>query len=84
MTENRTLYTGTLARVMYNALTKGGTVTTNIPHSMRTGGYYKEGDKYIAYDFTDGREVFMEELDNELAALRYALGCKIVIGEEEI
>lgn len=81
---SRTLYTGDLAKLMYNTFTQNGARTTHIPEAANCGGYYKHEDTYIAYDFTDGTEVFMEEINTESEAIRYALGQTVMIGGEEI
>lgn len=65
------------AKTFIKAATENFTKFTNFGTSFSgIGGYYKEviNPLYIAFDFTNGKEVFMENFTDKEEAKKYAKG----------
>lgn len=77
---NRTLLKDEAAKIFLNAATNNEEYK-KFPNSFRgIGGCFlseKEGI-YVGFDFTDGREVFVEDFDNMDEAIKFATGVDAV------
>lgn len=51
-----------------------------IKERQNISGYWKEGNIWLCYDFTNGVEVFIEEVESESKAIDYANGIPTKIG----
>lgn len=85
----RKVYKGGKAKEVYNRLTDNQKTFSwygkpqMIKERQNIGGYWKEGDKWPCYDFTNGAEVFIEEVETKKKAKNYANGKAIKIGENK-
>lgn len=78
----RRVYNGEKAKRLYNRYTQ--LVTPNGDHCFtdfgppfdQVGGYWLDEASgfWVAFDFTDGYEVFIENFNNEQEAFKYASG----------
>lgn len=70
----RILLHGDKAQHFYKYATKNDNYTFEDNKFKGIGGYFKEGNNLVAYDFTNGHEVFIENFSNVIEAIKYASG----------
>lgn len=77
--KERQVLEGVVAFAFYKEVTRGGTYTFDHTKYQAIGGYWLESasdapEVWVAYDFTSGNEVFIEEFSDKEEAIKYASG----------
>ena len=75
----KNVFKGVTAYKVYMQLTEDNTVFTwentwDVEPRINIGGYFRENGCWLAFDFTSGSEVFIEEFKSKRRAIRYATG----------